>query len=126
MLSAAAVVAFVTALVVWDASPRAERIFVRFVPARATTRLVLLPVVLFPVALGIVADVGVARAVPDVAARADVFPVVALRADVRDTTRRGADNCSVFVMTFMGFEPCSGVTPGFRSVRIWLFRYGYI
>lgn len=120
MLSAAAVVAFVTALVVWDASPRAERIFVRFVPARATTRLVLLPVVLLPAALG------VARAVPDVAARADVVPVVALRADVRDTTRRGADNCSVFVMTFMGFEPCSGVTPGFRSVRIWLFRYGYI
>ena len=44
----------------------------------------------------------------------------------RGMTRRGALSCSVRVITLIGLEPWDGVTPGFRSVRIWLLRYGYM
>lgn len=51
----------------------------------------------------VAADVVATRA-DDAAVLADVEPAV-VRVAERDTTRRGADSCSVLVITFIGLEP---------------------
>ncbi len=89
----------------WDAPPTDA------VAARADVAAVVAAIRAFAVELFVVV-------MPDifVAARVVVFaPDFVPRA----TTRRGADNCSVRVITFIGFdESRAGVTPGFNSVRI--------
>lgn len=140
------------ALAKYDASPRALRAVdvVRVLP-RATTRRVSPDVAVGTAARALVdvvaADVAPRVVVADaVAARAEFAAVVAARtaADVvavpdelvavalrdvvaaRGTTRRPGFICSVRVITLMGLADKSGVTPGFKSVRIWLLRYGYM
>ena len=44
----------------------------------------------------------------------------------RATTRRGADNCSVRTIAFMGLVVGDVGSAGLSVVRIWLFKYGYI
>ena len=114
--------AFWDAWLKYDASPRALRAVPRgvkvpppFDDERATTRRDCAP------------DAGIAT-------RADVADVpaaralVALRAlvAVRGTTRRVLPKLSVLTAILIGFKFCDVDVPGFSSVRIWLFIYGYI
>lgn len=112
--------------VFWTTLPslRALRMLVVFVPLRATTRREL--VLGVPVGAYAAPPVRMALRAADAVPLTVVVPVfVPLRA-ARGTTRRSDDNFSVRVITLIGLPDCDGVTPGFRSVRIWLFKYGYI
>ena len=71
----------------------------------------------------------VARAGCDMFGRATTrlaFVFVAARAVWRGTTRRSPANFVVLTTVFMGLKDWDVVTPGFKFVRIWLFKYGYM
>ena len=80
------------------------------------------------------AIVGVFVAARGTTRRVSVFDMVAARAvfaldavrDVRGTTRRGSAIGFVLTITSIGLFVWEIVVPGFISVRILLFKYGYI